>query len=155
MNTHGQLPWEAPSEPDSGVGEVLPAGRYKIFIESFQIKETKARDGSYAEIVMLVQDAEHNGRKLWARYTLQNPNAQAVSIGKRQLGELSFACGNTEPLTNLNQLLNKTCMVDVEVRKPEGYSPQNDVKKAHPIDGAAPSQQSTSSAAAPSAPWEQ
>ncbi len=159
--TDGQLPFETPSAPDDSM-EVLPAGRYTVMVESFQMKTTKARDGSYAEITFVVTDARNAGRKLWGRYTTANPNQQAVSIGKRQLGELSYACGNTQPLTNLNQILGKSCQIEVVIREDPQYGKQNDIKRAYPLDGAqnrAPQSQSLpqgqTGAQSGSAPWDQ
>lgn len=154
----GNLGFEAASVPNEGGDrEVLPAGVYTAMVESWKTKLTKARDGKYAEIVFVITDQPHKGRKIWARYNYENPNAQAQSIGRRQLGEISHACGNTEPLTNLNQILNKVCAIELTVRDAGQYGKQNDVKKAMPVGAAPTSPEPSGDAQAPAsgAPWEQ
>lgn len=153
------LPFEVEAKPDDQF-DVLPAGTYGAMVSAFEIKATKNRDGSYAEIEFQITDQQYAGRKIWGRYTLQNPNSQAVQIGKRQLGELAHACGVEGSLRDLSQLGGRSCKIELVVRKSEQYGPQNDVKKAMPLhaqasSAAAPASAPATTAPASSAPWEQ
>ncbi len=62
--------------------EVLPQGDYLAIIESTEMKETKAKTGTYIEVVLQIVDGEHKGRKLWERLTWTNPSEKAVTIGR-------------------------------------------------------------------------
>lgn len=150
------LPFEIAGQEDNGM-EVLPAGSYRAMVAAVEVKQTKNRDGTYAQIEFQVTDGKNDGRKVWGRYTLQNKNQQAAKIGERQLGDLAYACG-VQVLTDLAQLLNKSCTIELVVRDDPQYGKQNDVKKARPLhaggaEASAPA--TTSQQAAPSAPWEQ
>lgn len=156
------LPFEVASEPDTHSGfEVLPAGQYPVWVTGVKNVTTKAGDGMYAKIEFTVHDDHPSkGRKVWANITVANKNAQAVAIGKRQLGELSYACGNTQPMTDLQQVYAKRCRVDLVVKTSDAYGPQNEVKSYHPMDGGqslpagAPTAGAENSSTAPK-PWEQ
>lgn len=158
------LPFEVEAKPDDQF-DVLPSGTYGVVVSAFEIKSTKNRDGSYAQIEFQITDQQYAGRKVWGRYTLQNPNAQAVQIGRRQLGELAHACGIQGAIRDLSQLAGRSCKLELVVRNSEQYGAQNDVKKALPSHGQASSatppdtapatSPTVSQQAAPAAPWEQ
>lgn len=164
--TSTALPFEAASEPDSGSGfEAMPVGQYPVFVSAVENKATKAGTGLYAKIEFTVADGhKFAGRKIWSQHTVSNPNAQAVAIGKRQLGELSYACGNTMPLTDLQQVYAKRCLVDLVIKVSDQYGAQNEVKSFLPLgggnqlpatQGGTQQQVSSSSPAAAAKPWEQ
>ena len=71
----------------------LPAGEYKVVAEASQEKPTKAGDGSYIEVTLVVVEGEHLGRKLWDRMNLNNKSAQAVEIAQGQMKQLCDAAG--------------------------------------------------------------
>lgn len=145
-------------EPNNNNMDVLPAGRYTVMITGTKVKTTKSRNGRYAEIEFTVQGKPHEGRKVWGRFTFENPNAQAVNIGKRQMGEIADACGMTEDLFNPQQLQGKRCIIEVVVKDDPQYGKGNEFKKALPITGAPSltvSQQAAPTPPSSGDPWEQ
>ena len=155
------LPFEAASEPDDHSSfDVMPAGQYQVMVTNVENKSTRAGTGMYAKIEFTVCDGHaFAGRKVWANITIANPNAQATAIGKRQLGELSYACGNTQPITDLLQVYGKRCLVDLVVKTSDQYGPGNETKKFHRIDsggnGLPSTPQGSSGTSSPAKPWEQ
>jgi hypothetical protein len=97
----------------------IPAGKYIVIVDSSDVKPTKSGTGSFAEFVLQVADGEYAGRKLWARITLQNPNAQAVQIGRSQLSALTHAVGHFGAFTDTEVLHGRTCVAVVGVKKRE------------------------------------
>jgi hypothetical protein len=107
-----------------------------------------------------LQDKPYDGRKAWGQYTIQNPNDQAVQIGRRQLGALADACGLEGMLTNPHQLVGKSCTISLAVKDDPQYGKSNEVKRTKPVSGGVQASPSTSQQAAPvapsgSAPWDQ
>jgi hypothetical protein len=65
--------------------DALPPGRYEAIISESEMKDTKAGTGQYLQLTFTVVGGQHEGRKLWSRLNLVNPNATAVSIAEREL----------------------------------------------------------------------
>jgi len=61
--------------------DVLPPGKYPVQIETAVVKPTKAGNGHYAELVLVVLDGPCKNRKLWDRINIDNPNPVCVKIG--------------------------------------------------------------------------
>jgi len=61
-----------------------PEGTYKIRMESFKIKDTKAGTGKYADCMFEIMKGEHDceGWKIFEKYNFDNPNPKAVEISK-------------------------------------------------------------------------
>jgi hypothetical protein len=88
-------------ESDSSFDE-LAEGSYRFIVTAATVKATKAGNGQYAEATLEVVDGPAKGQKAWARFTTDNPNAQAVKIGRAQMKGFLTACGVTEPLATPN-----------------------------------------------------
>lgn len=73
--------------------EALPTGRYPVVITASQEKPTRAGTGSFTEFEMTVQGGEYNGRKLYTRLNLKNPNQQAVDIAYAELSAICHVTG--------------------------------------------------------------
>lgn len=154
----------------------LPDGRYRLMATSSDVKPTKKAkqlpDGSYdAEQLTYECDvqspAELQGRKVFLRFNIKNPNPQAEDIAHRELGELSRACGKGS-IQESEELHNILFDADLIVLPSKPYkdaagndkpgSPQNAVKAYSASSGAAPTAKPATTAAQPAAtgttpPW--
>lgn len=105
----------------------IPAGEYNVLIEDSEMKPTKSGNGEYLQITFSVLDGQYNGRKIWDRLNLLNPNQTAVDIANRTLSAICHATGVMN-LTDSVQLHGKTLRVKVAVSQREGYDPSNEIK---------------------------
>ena len=95
--------------------EVLAPGKYVVQIEEAELKETKAGNGHYLRIQMVIVDGDHKNRKLWDNINLDNPEPTCVRIGKGELSALSRALGLKE-LDDEAQLVNGIVVAHVKVK---------------------------------------
>jgi hypothetical protein len=125
--------------------EVLPAGPYPVQVEAAEIKATRKGDGHYFEFQLVVLDGPAKGRKLWERLNIDNPNPEAVAFALKSLGSLCRATIGGEHFGNINQLLQKTCVAHVVIRKGENsigrYEPFGDAASVQPGPPVPPAQQ--------------
>ena len=107
---------------------VLPPGEYPVIVEDSEFRETKAGDGHYLFLQLSVIDGHGKNRKLFDRLNLDNPNAQAVEISKKQLASLCRAIGK-QKITDSGELHDIPVIARVEIRKgSNGYEDSNDIK---------------------------
>jgi hypothetical protein len=145
--------------------EAIPAGDYLVMITDSQERTTKSGDGKYLELTLEVQAGEYQGRKLWDRLNLSNPNAKAVEIAQRQLAQICHAVGNLAPKES-SELHYKPLVAVVKTRNDDrgmsnevkGYKAANGAGQAAPLPAsAAPRAQAhaprAAAAAAPAMPW--
>jgi len=92
--------------------DALPAGRYEVIISGSEMKDTKAGTGQYLQLTFDVIGGQHNGRKLWSRLNLVNPNATAVGIAERELSAICH-CVGVMNLTDSEELYDRPLIVDV------------------------------------------
>ena len=71
----------------------IPAGEYEVIITESEEKQTAKQDGTYLALTMEIQSGEFQGRKLWDRLNLDNPNRKAVEIAQRTLSQICHATG--------------------------------------------------------------
>ena len=140
--------------------DALPPGRYEAIISESEMKDTKAGTGQYLQLTFTVVGGQHEGRKLWSRLNLVNPNATAVQIAERELSAICHCVGIMEP-GDSEELHNIPLTVDVVqelnpqsgqmTNRIKGYSQANGAPapKAKP---AAPAGFATGKVAA-AAPW--
>ena len=137
-------------EPQQSM-EPLPAGWYKCVITESEEKPTKAQTGSYLQMTLEVIEGEHQGRKVFERLNLNNPNQTAVEIAQRTLSAICHAIGVMTP-RNSSDLHDKPLMVKLAVKPGDGqYGPSNDIKEyAAPDKSSAPA---ATSEGASTPPW--
>lgn len=137
-------------EPRTGY-DAIPAGKYKVVIEDTEQKQTRKGDGSYLQITFVVTDGEYQGRKLWARLNLDNPNDQAVSIARAELSAICRAV-NVLKLKDSTQLHDLQLTVKVAT-KPDKESGEvrNEIKGYEPATTAPP--KPAPAVAGGKAPW--
>lgn len=115
----------------------LPKGDYNAMITSSDVKETKAGNGRYAELVIEITDGDFARRKIWDRLNIDNPDGETEKRARGQLRSVSDACGisqlkSTEQLHDIPFKLS----LDIDRRDPtrnkvRGYS---SVKQAFEIN---------------------
>jgi len=83
------------------------------------------------------------GRKIWERLNLKNPNPTAVKIAQQSLSKIASAIGIVAP-KHSDELLNRQLMVEVIVKSPSerdranGYDQErNEIKSFAPVDNVA------------------
>ena len=133
-------------EPNTSF-EPLPADWYTCVITSSEEKPTKAQTGSYLQLNLQVVDGPHQGRTVFERLNLNNPNAVAVDIAQKTLSSICRAVGVMTPRES-SELHDKPMSVKVKIEPASnGYDASNSVA-AYEAAGSAPA----AVAAAPAAP---
>ena len=131
MNLNG---FDANKVEPSESRDPIPAGWYKCAITASEEKPTKAMTGSYLELEVQVIDGEHQGRKVFDRLNLDNPNQTAVEIAQRTLSSICRSVGMMTPRES-SELHDKPLMVKVAVKPADGaYSASNEVKEYQAAD---------------------
>lgn len=121
---------DAASVPDVSFDPV-PAGQYLCHVEKAEVKKTKAGNGAYVNVEMSVHGDAYDGRRIFDKITIANPNEKAVAIGLSQLASLARAVGEGV-LSDSAQLVGKYVLVKVAVKKDDVYGDQNVVRKYDP-----------------------
>jgi hypothetical protein len=102
-------------DPNTGF-DPIPAGNYLAAITASEMKPTKNGQGSYLELTFTVLEGEYQGRTLWARLNLNNPNATAVKIARGELSAICHAVGVMQPRDSV-ELHNLPLVINVKVKK--------------------------------------
>ena len=110
--------------------EPVPAGKYLATIVESEMKSTKSGTGNYLQLTFEIREGPHQGRVLWSRLNLQNPNPTTVQIAQAELSSICRATGVLTPSDSveLHNLTKRpvtvgevTCTVaGVEVSMPAG-----------------------------------
>ena len=138
--------------------EPLPADWYKAVITETEEKPTKAQTGSYLQLTIEVIEGQHQGRRVFERLNLKNPNSVAVEIAQRSLSSICRSIGVNNP-QNSEELMDKPLMIKVAVKPAQGeYGASNEIKGYDAVGGAttAPAPAAvadTASAGASTPPW--
>jgi hypothetical protein len=135
----------------------LPAGWYQAKIAGAEVKATKAGTGQYIAVRYDIVGPTHQGRVVFGNINIRNPNPQAETIGRQQLGELMRAIG-LESLQDSDQLVGGNCSIKLTVKDDPQYGPSNELKGFKSMSGsAAPAPVNGAPASQPAAastpPW--
>lgn len=138
-------------EPRQGF-EPLKPGTYPVEVELAEIKTTRAGNGKYLKVILVVIGEQYAGRKLFANINIVNPNEDCVRIGRQELAELARACG-IPYLDDEDKLIGLRLTVKVKIGKGSDGNPDNEITSYNPLGGAqaqaAPATQQQSQPAAP------
>ena len=141
--------FDANAVEPQGTREPVPAGWYKAVITASEEKPTKAQTGSYLQLTIEIVEGDHQGRKVFERLNLKNPNSTAVEIAQRTLSSLCRAAGVMTP-RNSADLHDKVFMAKVAVSPPrDGYDAGNEVKEYGPVGA----KKDTPAAGGSTPPW--
>lgn len=118
--------------------EAIPAGWYNVKIADSSMEDTKSGNGEYLKLELEVLDGPHQGRKLFDRLNLKNPNAQAVEIAQRTLSSICHAVGLLK-VNDSTELHGKPLQAKVKLGEYDGM-PSNEVAGYKPAGGTQPAQ---------------
>ena len=108
--------------------EPIPAGKYVAVITDSEMKPTKSGTGNYLQLTFQIVEGEYANRLLWVRLNLDNPNATAVQIARRELSSICRSVGVLVPADSAD-LHNLPCMIHVRVkRRSDTGELQNEIK---------------------------
>ncbi|KAA1258310.1 hypothetical protein LF1_08260 [Rubripirellula obstinata] len=132
--------------------EPIPDGKYVAVITDSEMKPTKSGTGSYLQLTFSIIEGPHSNRLLWVRLNLDNPNATAVEIARRELSAICRAVGVLVP-SDSTDLHNLPCVIGVKLkRRNDTGELQNEVKGYFKKDAVA-EPKPASEVADNSAPW--
>ena len=136
--------------------EPIPAGKYIAVVTDSEMKPTKSGSGNYLQFTFQIVEGEYANRLLWVRLNLDNPNATAVEIARRELSSICRSVGVLVP-SDSTDLHNLTCCIHVRVkRRNDTGELQNEIKGYSAKDTVAPpiaTSQATSTPVMATAPW--
>jgi hypothetical protein len=132
----------------------VPDGWYDARIMGAELKTTKAGNGRYISVRYDITGNEYAGRVVFGNVTINNPNAAAESIGRKQLSQIALAGGMSALPKDTDELVGMDLKVKVTVRPAtEQYAASNDVRDWKPISGGAQPPTAKPKEANPNAPW--
>lgn len=135
-----------------GSFEPIPAGWYTAMITESEFKPTKNGTGEYLQLRFDIIEGEHEGRVVFDRLNLSNPNQTAVDIAQRQLSSICRAVGVMAP-DDSSDLHDKPLKIKVSIRPAgNGYDASNEIKAYASVDGA-DAAQSASAKKESTPPW--
>jgi hypothetical protein len=139
--------------------DALPPGRYEAIISASEMKDTKAGTGQYLQLTFDVVGGQYEGRKLWSRLNLVNPNATAVQIAERELSAICHCVGILVPADS-EELHDALLVIDViQELNPMSGQQTNRIKGYSQVSAPAPKAKPAALAGfatgkvAPAAPW--
>ena len=142
------------ADPNNVQGDYtpLPPGDYKVHVIDSDMKDNSAKTGSYLQLELEVLEGEHQGRRVFDRLNLDNPNQQAVDIAQRTLNAICVATGKMA-ISDSSELHNVPMIAVLKVDPARGdYGPSNSVRTYKPAGAATPAQQQTAPSGGGSAP---
>jgi hypothetical protein len=147
------LQFDAREVEPRGNFEPIPAGKYPVVIVESAMKPTKAGDGQYLEIVLQVQGGPHDGRQLWDRLNLKNPNQQAVDIARQTLSSICRAVNVPTPKDSAD-LHGKTLIAQVKLKTRQDTGEiSNEIKGYSPYEPSVKPAATTNANAKTADPW--
>ncbi len=144
-------------EPNSSF-EPIPAGKYLAAIIASESKPTKSGGGSFLELTFSILEGACQGRLLWARLNLDNPNATAVKIARGDLSAICRAVNVMQPRDSVD-LHNLPMVINVKLKKrADNDELTNEIKGFEPkqspgSSSTSSSQSSQKPASDGTAPW--
>jgi len=115
--------------------ELLPAGKYKAQIVTAVVGPTKNAKGQAVNLTWTVIEGEFENRLVFQNILIQHESQDAQRFGRQKFKDVCSACGITSPVTDLDVLLYKPCMISAVIRKDkEGqYPDKNEVERVKPV----------------------
>ncbi|NDF33165.1 MAG: DUF669 domain-containing protein [Euryarchaeota archaeon] len=132
----------------------VPDGWYDARIMGAELKTTKAGNGRYISVRYDITGNEYAGRVVFGNVTINNPNAAAEAIGRKQLSQIALAGGMSSLPKDTDELVGIDLKVKVTVRPAtEQYAASNDVRDWKPQAGGAQPPAAKPKEANSNAPW--
>lgn len=130
--TENKLPPVQVTKPAKRAFDPLPEGIYTVEIIKWESKQTKAGDGSFANIQFLIVEGAYKNRRVFHTILTEHPSAKALAFNSRKAGEMLRAFKiETEDLEDgLSEIRDKKLRADVRVIIEENLSGRRDNKVA-------------------------
>lgn len=117
----------------SNNNDVLPEGKYSCAITKAEMADTKSGSGMMIKAEFRIMDGQHEGRKVFHNFNVQNTNPKAQEIGLAQLKALMEAAGWKEFKLESPQALEGVAVgVKTKIRKDETYGDRAEVSYFFP-----------------------
>lgn len=114
--------------------ELLPAAWYAAKIVASELKETKAKTGSFLLVRFEITEGTRAGKVFFERFNLTNPTQQAVDIAMSALASLCKFAGLSGMISDSQQLHEIPVDVLLKVKGPKGdFNASNEVKGYGPL----------------------
>ena len=112
---------------EGGGFDPIPEGYYHVVAIDSEIRETKAGNGRYIQFKFEITDAgPFQGRYVWDRFNMQNPNPKAVEIAQENLARFCQAAG-LNSISDSFELHHRPVKVKIAQREWNGQI-QNEIK---------------------------
>jgi hypothetical protein len=135
-NIMANLDFDANNVEPSAPMTPIPPDQYEAMITESEMKATAAGTGQRLAMTWTITDGEFKGRKVWSNLNLDNPNATAVEIARKDLSAICHAVGKLR-VSDSAELHNIPCIIHVIVKPGDGqYSPRNEIKGYSSLSGA-------------------
>jgi Protein of unknown function (DUF669) len=111
--------------------ELLPAGKYKAEIVTAVAGPTKNGRGQAINLTWTITEGEYENRLVFQNILIQHESADAQRFGRQKFKDVCAACGASGPLTDLDMLLHKPCVIAVKIRRDKNgeYPDKNEVSR--------------------------
>lgn len=140
-----QQPFDASQVPPAQPLKALPEGWYKVVMTKDETKPGKNQGAEVTTVELTVAEGEYQGRKVYERLNLVNPNQQAVEIAWQTLSAICRAIGKIR-FTQSSELYGIPFMVRLSVRPGQTiqdqatgatktYQPQNEIDEYANLNG--------------------
>src|SRR5262249_764873 len=96
---------------------LLPAGKYKAQIVTAIVGPTKNGKGQAVSLTWTITEGEYENRLVFQNILIQHESEEAQRFGRQKFKDVCSSCGITSPVTDLDVLLYKPCMISVVIRK--------------------------------------
>jgi Protein of unknown function (DUF669) len=139
-----------PNSQDGSSWELIPVGEYPASIVEIGVMQPQSGNGYYIAITWKIDEGECDGRQVWQRITFVHSSEQAQAIGRKQLKDLTVACGIAEHIEAVDVFLFKRAKIKVGVERDKAgvYDDKNKVMRILPLADVTP----TAPAPKPAAP---
>ena len=130
----------------------LPAGEYVAVITDSEMKPTKTGNGHYLQLTFQIVEGEHANRLIWVRLNLDNPNATAVDIARRELSAICRSVGVLVPTDSVD-LHNLPMVIKVGLKRRKDTDELQSEVKGYAKVNATAEPKPASQVAGTDAPW--
>lgn len=125
------------ADPNNVQGDFtpVPPGEYLVHITDSDMVATKTGNGHFLKLDLEILEGDQQGRKLFDRLNIDNPNQQAVDIAQRTLNAICVAVGKLS-IADSSELHNVPMVAVVKVDPAKGdYGPSNSIGTYKPASG--------------------
>lgn len=138
-------------EPSIGF-DPIPEGEYPVIITESNEESTKSGNGSFLKLTLQIQGGQFDGRTLFDRLNLSNPNEKAVAIARATLSAICRAVDVLKP-NDSSELHNRTMLAKIKLRKRDDNGEMANEIKGYKPYGKPATTTAVAPAGRPADPW--